>query len=56
MPKMPFEKWLELVDRYVKEETFLSYQDLPDCPYADWYQDGVTPKSAAKRAIKRASE
>ena len=30
--------------------------DLPDCCYKDWYDDGVKPLSAARRAIKNSDE
>ena len=31
-----------------------SIHDLPDCPFRDWFDDGVSPKSAAHRAIRNA--
>mgnify|MGYP001614494459 CR=1 FL=1 len=37
-------------------KTGASVYDLPDCPFADWYDDGVTPKGAATRAVKLAEE
>ena len=50
--KLSFEEWLRRVDEQIEAACYLSYQDLPDCPYRDWYEDGVSPRAAAKRAIK----
>ncbi len=56
MAKQSFEDWFKKVDAAVKKLAFLSAHDLPDCPYMDWYNDGVSPSVAAKRAIKRAMD
>lgn len=56
MAKMTFEQWLNKVDAAVESRTGLSRDDLPDCPYRDWYDDGVSPSAAASRAIKAAKE
>lgn len=56
MPKKTFEVWMKEVDAEVKRRIFLSADDLPDCPYRDWHEDGVTPKGAASKAIKMANE
>jgi hypothetical protein len=29
--------------------------DLPDCPFADWFGDGVSPREAARLAIENAA-
>lgn len=52
--KLTFEQWLREVDRAVVAKVGLSYQDLPDCCYRDWYDQGVSPKGAASRAIRSA--
>lgn len=54
--KLTFDEWMKVVDYTVAERTGLSAFDLPDCPYHDWYDDGVRPASAAARAIKNAKE
>lgn len=54
--KLSFSLWLKKVDEAVQKRAGLSYQDLPDCPYADWYEDGATPTGAAVRAIRMAGE
>lgn len=51
--KKTFEQWMKEVDTNIKKGVGLCHLDLPDCPYADWYSDGVRPTTAAKRAIKR---
>jgi len=52
-----FEIWMERVDRELADELGgLTNEDLPDCCYADWHADGVSPKRAAKRAISRAKK
>lgn len=52
--KVTFEAWLAKVDAAIRAKTGLTLRDLDDCPYADWYEDGVSPATAAKRAIKNA--
>ena len=50
--KQTFEQWFHAVDILIREEIGIGANDLPDCCYHDWYDQGVRPKSAAKRAIK----
>jgi hypothetical protein len=50
--KMSFEDWYRRVDTEVGKLTGLGRDDLPDCCYADWFDEGITPVQAAKRAIK----
>jgi hypothetical protein len=50
--KISFEAWLEQIDRILP----CHHDDLPDVCYRDWYDDGVSPSQAAKRALKNASE
>lgn len=54
--KVSFEKWMKTVDMLVRSLAGFSVHDLPDCCFADWYEDGVKPLTAAKRAIKAANE
>jgi len=49
--RMSFEDWLRKVDQAVGQIAGLSYMDLADQPYRDWYDDGVAPGTAAKRAL-----
>ena len=52
--KIDFETWLKLVDVEVASRCGLSYMDLPDWRYADAYEDGMSAKTAARRAIRAA--
>lgn len=49
-----FDDWMAQVDKVIEAVYGLSVNDLPDCPFADWYEDGITPVSAAGRAIAMA--
>jgi hypothetical protein len=49
-----FVDWMMKVDRAVIAKAGLSYLDLPDQPYRDWYEAGLSAKSAAARAIRGA--
>lgn len=53
---MTFEEWMRLVDEFVRRISGLSVHDLPDCCFADWYEDGVSAKVAARRALRGAME
>lgn len=50
--KRTFEQWFAAVDAEVKATIGMSVKCLPDCPFYDWYNAKVSPKTAAKRAIK----
>lgn len=54
--KLSFEQWQKMVDQFVSAYCGLSFEDFPDCPYADWYENGVSAKTAAKRCIKRSAD
>lgn len=54
--KMTFDEWMAAVDAAIVVKVGLGRDDLPDCPYHDWWEDGVTPKGAATKAIRRANE
>jgi len=53
---MTFEQWKNEVNKNISAICGMVSDDLPDCCYLDWYQDGVKPASAAKRAIKNSEE
>lgn len=56
-PRKPtFEQWMQAVDDVLGRRIGLSSQDLPDCCYRDWYDNGVQARHAAARAIKNAIE
>jgi len=47
-----FDKWLEDMNVILKRNSGVDYRDLEDKPYRDWYDDGVTPSRAARRALR----
>ena len=52
--KLSYQLWFEKVCEFVWAQVACSVNDLPDCPFRDWYEDDVTPTIAAWRAISRA--
>lgn len=52
--KPSFEEWKKLVDRACQQKSGMSIDDLPDCPFLDWYDSGVAATSAAARCLKAA--
>src|ERR1700756_4078068 len=44
-----FEAWMEAVDEQGEGLGGCSVHDLPDCLFADWYADGVSPRSPQRR-------
>jgi len=56
MRKQTFEVWMDAVEKAVQAKTGLSLSDLPDSNYRDWYEDGMTAKGAANKAIRSARE
>lgn len=53
---MDFEIWRQAVDELVWRRAGCGLDDLPDCAYRDWYDDGVSPARAAARALTAAQE
>ena len=53
---MSFEDWKRKVNQFIEQSMGLSADDLPDCPYYDWYSDGIAPSRAAVKAMKYAME
>ena len=49
---MSFEQWKKAADEICWQKYGCSLDDLADCCYMDWYEDGVSPKVAVSRAIK----
>lgn len=46
-----FKAWMAAVDAAVDAKVGLSASDLADIAYYDLYEDGVSPTSAAKKAL-----
>ena len=56
MEKKTFESWMKNVDQIITATIGLSALDLPDVCYADWFENGMSAKAAARKAIKNAGE
>jgi len=51
-----YEQWMKEVDDWVWEFRSVSAYDLPDCAFRLWFEDGVSAREAAERAIEAALE
>lgn len=51
-----FEAWMSQVDKILIAATGIDSRDLPDFLYCDEYEDGATPKQAAKAAMRAARD
>ena len=49
-----FDDWFAAVNRAVQAGIGLDVLDLPDQPFYDWYEDGITPKQAAILTVNNA--
>jgi hypothetical protein len=49
-----FKKWMSEVDIAVAGRAFVSAYDLPDQPYRDWFEEGLSPDEAAAQALEEA--
>ena len=47
-----FDAWMAAVDAACWKRYGLSVHDLADCPFADWYDDDMSPSTAAREARK----
>lgn len=47
-----FEEWMAAVEAVIRRIAGVHADDLIDMPYFDWFEDGLTPKRAAVRAIR----
>lgn len=54
-PTSTFSEWMEAVNFWTRRMAMLDVSDLPDCLFRDWYDDGVRPQTAARRALKNAN-
>ena len=53
---MTFESWMARVDAATYRLVGMSVYDLPDVAFMDMYEDGLSPKSAARAAIREARD
>jgi hypothetical protein len=55
--KMTYDEWMQKVDQYISAKCGgMTSGDLADFCYADAYNDGASPASAARAAIKAERE
>ena len=47
-----YEVWMYQLDELCWSKFGVSINDLADCCYRDWYEDGLTPARAFRRAQK----
>ncbi len=47
-----FQAWMKKVNAYVEAACGAGTDDLTDQCYGDWFEAGMSPKAAAKRAIR----
>lgn len=47
-----FDAWMKAVNAAVWAKAGVGADDLIDCPYRDWFDDGLPPKLAAAKAIR----
>ncbi len=51
-----FNVWMAKVDALIAKSTGVGADDIPDYCYRDAFDDGASPSSAAKAAIRAAKE
>ena len=51
-----FDSWRKLVDKLVWRIVGCSLDDLPDVALRDWFDDGLSPQQAARRAVRHAND
>jgi len=54
--KIPFSQWMRDVDKAISLLVGLISDDLPDWCYRDAYDEGLSAKVAARKAIRSAGE
>lgn len=50
--KLTFEQWMRQVNNILVVLVHMESEDLPDVDYSTWYQQGLSPTRAAKKAIR----
>jgi len=51
-PDNKFKEWMAKVNLLLEKKTGMDSNDLPDCPYHDWFDVGMSVGGAARQAIK----
>jgi hypothetical protein len=47
-----FEEWKAALNHWCQTTYGVHPDDLPDCTYRDWYEDGVPYQNAARMAVR----
>lgn len=47
-----FEQWKARINRLTVRFVGVTVDDLPDCPYYEWYRERVRPTHAANQALE----
>jgi hypothetical protein len=55
MQRYTFGEWMMMVDGLIDEACSMTSRDIPDMPYRDGYDDGVSPETMARRALRSAT-
>ena len=50
--KQTFAQWKVEVNAHVMARAGLFADDLPDVPYYDWFEDGISPHEAAEMVLE----
>ena len=50
--KQTFAQWKVEVNAHVMARAGLFADDLPDVPYYDWFEDGISPQEAAEMVLE----
>ena len=56
MNNQNYDAWMRDVNIYIEKCAGCSADDLPDCCYADWHDQGMTVGAAARKAIRSAKD
>ena len=56
MGKPTYQEWKKAINDYLWEEWGVTADDLPDCPYRNWYEEDVPATEAAMVAVRNAVE
>ena len=54
--EIAFRNWMQEVDACIDDLSGFISDDLPDCPYRDWFDDDMSPEEAAEFALHRVTE
>lgn len=51
-----YDEWMRRVDALLRKYVGLSYADLVDCTWMEWYEKRLRPIRAANRALRQEQE